>query len=89
VAEEEEVALPEDMMPPALFITIRFDEDNELEVNIGDLPYFHARGMLEAAIQEIQDCQPPVSLMSTEAVYYATHGRWIEVEDDEDEETEE
>lgn len=56
--------------PPALYITIRRTDEGEVELDIGDLPFESALGLLTMALNEMSDCQPEVLLRSASPIYY-------------------
>lgn len=56
---EPEAELPE---TPMHFITIRWDADGDLELDLGDLSHYEAWGVLDAALQEVKDRCPNIEV---------------------------
>lgn len=73
--------------PPAYFITLRWDSCGTVELDIGDVSYFEARGLLHAALQEITEFQPGIIVRSTKGAF--DQEPFPLDDDDEDDETEE
>jgi hypothetical protein len=72
--------------PPAFYITIRHTYDGQIEVDVGDLPYEAALGLLTMALAELNDCRPEVLLRSSSPIYCHECSACVEAEEDEDEE---
>jgi hypothetical protein len=89
MADDEEIADEDLPATPAWFITVSQSvETGEVVLNIGDLPFAAAFGLLQMAYEEMRECRPEVLMTSSEAVYYAAHGRWVEVDDDDEDDEE-
>lgn len=65
-----EVSLEEIPDPPAEYITIRYTDEGEIELDIGSLAFESALGLLTIALAEMSDAIPPVLLRSTRAIFY-------------------
>lgn len=60
--------------PPAYYITIRRSDDDSIVLDIGDLPYESALGLMTVALAEMADCRPEVVLRSTSPVFVHDDG---------------
>jgi hypothetical protein len=65
-----EVSLEDIPDAPAWYITIRHTDEGEIELDIGDLPFESALGLLTMALAEMTEAIPPVLLRSTRAIFY-------------------
>ena len=70
---EETTAFDEVPDPPALYITIRFGPDLDVEMDVGALPYASALGLLRMALAEFEEVRPEVLIRSATGVYYSHH----------------
>lgn len=69
MSNPEPTAFDEVPDPPAYYITIRRSDDDSIEVDVGDLPFEAALGLMTIALAEMNDCRPEVVLRSTSPVF--------------------
>lgn len=83
-ANAQEVDL-DDLMPetPALFLTIAWSNEGDVELNLGSVGYWEALGILDTVLRQLRDWSPEIGVQSTQDAFGVTH-KWYEEEDDEE-----